>query len=224
VHTRAAPYAAAAVIQNQADTQELLSLGLMAGWGIEGGTIRWAHHLTAVEVGTRSPAQWVASALEQPVGRLLLLRPDARQAAIGTVSVEDPPALAAVVSTYSFFEGTDHTADAERLFARIERERTARGLPPPQRMQGLDVLSAQAQRVTQGAQPAAALRIALDQESTRRRQSLSGLQLEAVDLDHSTLPDVLFARRDLTLGLAVGHTRAPGAAWGQYVVFLVFPQ
>ena len=47
--------------------------------------------------------------------------------------------------------------------------------------------------------------------------------LEAVDLDHSTLPDVLFARRDLTLGLAVGHTRAPGAAWGQYVVFFVFP-
>jgi hypothetical protein len=223
VHTRAAPYAAAAVIQSQADTLELLSLGMMAGRQVEGGTIRDAQHLTAVEIGTRSPAQWVAAALEQPVGRLLLLRPDARQAAIGTVSVEDPPALAAVVSTYSFFEGTDHTADTERLFARIERERTARGLPPPQRMQGLDVLSAQAQRVTQGAQPAAALRIALDQESTRRRQSLRGLQLEVVDLDYAPLPDELFARRDLTLGLAVGHTRAPGAAWGQYVVFFVFP-
>ena len=223
VHMRAAPYAAAATIQSQADTQELLSLGLMAGWQVQGGTIRSAEHLTSVEIGTRSPAQWVAAAIEQPVGRLLLLRPDSRQAAIGTVSVEDPPALAAVVSTYSFFEGTDHAADADRLFARVERERTARGLPPPRRMQGLDVLSAQARRVTEGAQPAASLRIALDQESTRRRQSLRGMQLEAVDLDHAQLPDELFARRDLTLGLAVGHTRAPGAAWGQYVVFFVFP-
>jgi hypothetical protein len=225
VHARAAPHAAAAVIRSQADAQELLSLGMMAGWAVEGGTIRWAHHLTAVELGTRSPAQWVASALEQPIGRLLLLRPDARQAAIGTVSVEDPPALAAVVSTYSFYEGNDHAADAERLFARIERERTARGLPPPERMQGLETLSAQAARVSAGdTQASIALRIALDQESARRRQSLSGLQLEAVDLDHAQLPPELFARRDLTLGLAVGHTRAPGAAWGQYVVFLVFPQ
>src|SRR5690606_11679078 len=47
VHMRAAPYAAAATIQSQADTQELLSLGLMAGWQVQGGTIRSAEHLTS---------------------------------------------------------------------------------------------------------------------------------------------------------------------------------
>ena len=47
--------------------------------------------------------------------------------------------------------------------------------------------------------------------------------LETVDLDLGDLPEVIMARRDLALGVAVGYTRAPGAAWGQYVVFLVFP-
>lgn len=224
-HTRAAPFAVAAMLSNEVEAQEVLSLGMMAGWQVEGGTIRRAHHLTELELGTRSPAHWVSGALEQPVGRLVLLSPDVRQVAIGPVSVEDPPALAVAVSTYAFFEGTDHAADADRLFARIERERTARGLPPPERLRGLDALEAQAAQVSQGAaQPSVAFRVGLDQDSRRHRRSLAGLQLEAVDLDHTPLPDEFFARRDLTLGVVVGHVRAQGAAWGQYVVYFVFPR
>ncbi len=46
--------------------------------------------------------------------------------------------------------------------------------------------------------------------------------IETVDLDGGRLPDELFERRELSLSVPVGHTRARGAAWGQYVVFLVF--
>ncbi len=221
VHARGAPFSAAAAIQDDEDTSEVVGLGMMAGWAVQGGTIRTANHLTQVELGTRSPTVWVEGVLEQPIGRLLLLRPDARQVAIGVVTLDEPRAIVASVSTYAFYEDVDHDADANSLFARIEHERTQRGLPPPRRMRA-DVLRAQAERVSRGqAQPGVALQIALDQESRRWQRPLSGLRFETVDLDRAPLPDALFARRDLRMGLAVAHTRVHGAAWGQYVVYFM---
>lgn len=222
-HRRVAPYAAYALMQRDEAAQDMLALGLLAGWGVEGGTIRDASQLVDVAIGTTSAADWVAAALERPTGRVALLSPDAQEVAVGAVAVSDPPAVAAVVSTYSFFEGVDHGAAAERVLERVERERVARGLPPPRRMDGLEVLRAHAAEVAAGRMvPSEALQRGLNAESQRRRRPLQGLQLETVSLEHARLPDALFAGRDLGLGVAVAHTRAPGAAWGQYVVYFVF--
>ena len=128
-----------------------------------------------------------------------------------------------VISTYAFFEDVDHGANAEQVFARITEARTGRGLPPPRRVEGLAHLEAHAAAVARGSeQPEAAFQAALDEEGRRAGRSLRGMVVETVDLESGTLPEELFEHRELALGVAVSHTRAPGAAWGQYVVFLVF--
>lgn len=224
VHGRAAPYALAARTgrSESEDLSEVLALGLMAGWGVEGGTIRSANHVEQIETGTTDPAQWVAACISHPIGRYLLLRPEARQVAIGAVEVSDPPAIGAVVTTYTFFDTIDPAAEASRYFARVTEARTRRGLPPPRRIEQLGALEREAALVSSGrAQPRAAFQRGLDLEGQRMRRPLRGLHLEALDLEHAPLPDELFRARDLALGVVVGHTRAPGAAWGQFVVFLV---
>ncbi len=49
--------------------------------------------------------------------------------------------------------------------------------------------------------------------------STFGYVLEASDLENVEIPDVLLKTGTLPLMLSVTHHRAPGAAWGQYVIF-----
>lgn len=220
VHTRVAPYLLG---NTDAEAQDTLSLGLLAGWEIEHGTIRWADIVGEITVGGVDIAQWLGNALSQPTGRHVLLRDDVHQVAVGAVPVPERDALGLVISTYAFFEDVDRAASAELVFARITEARTARGLPPPRRVEGLARLDAHAAAVAEGTElPNAAFHAALDEEGRRAGRSLRGMVVETVDLQSGALPEELFEHRDLSLGVAVSHTRAAGAAWGQYVVFLVF--
>lgn len=219
-----APHLLGALLQDEQDSQDTLALGLMAGWDVRGGTIRWADIVGHTVVGNRDVAWWLSDALEQPGSRYVLLRDDVRQVAVGATPVADPEALGLVVSTYAFFEDSDFDAAASRFFDRVTDARVAAGLPPPRRVGGLERVWAEVRTVSAGRSHAnAAFQRALNGESQAQRRSLQGVMLETVDLDLGDLPEVIMARRDLALGVAVGYTRAPGAAWGQYVVFLVFP-
>ncbi|HJL18778.1 MAG TPA: hypothetical protein RMH99_24160 [Sandaracinaceae bacterium LLY-WYZ-13_1] len=224
VHQEVAPHMLASILRGERDDQDVMALGLMAGWRVRRSPIRWSDIVGQSVVGTRDVARWLSEALEQPGGRWVLMRPDVRQLAVGAVPVADPEALGMVVSTYAFFDSNDHVEDADRFFARITRERTARGLPPPTRMSGLTHLWQHARAVSAGEEPpSAALHAALNEESRAQGRGLRGVLLETIDLDLGELPDVVLLQRNLTLGVAVGHTRPSGAAWGQYTVFLIHP-
>lgn len=223
VHQRVAPHMLASILREEQRDQDVLALGLLAGWAIEGATIRWSDIVGQVVLGTHDVAAWLSNVLEQPGGRYVLMRPDVRRLAVGAVPVGDPEALGLVVSTYAFFEDVDHQQDARRFFERVSRERAHRGLPPPSPLDHLDALWTHARAVSEGRELASgALQAGLDAESRARRRPLRGFLLETIDLELGELPQPVLTRRQLSLGIAVAHTRAPGAAWGQYAVFLVF--
>lgn len=218
VQQQAVPYM---VGQADRDTLDVLGLGLVAGWEVRGGVIRRGDIFGMVSERSTDVARWLDTALGTPSGRRMLLAPDAEQVAFGVVPVPDRHAVAVVASSYSFYDHADHAAATNGLFQRIVEERGRRSLPPPRRLE-LPRLDAHAAAVSEGREaPNAAFQAALDEESRRMGRSLRGLVLETIDLDRGELPGALFERRDLGLAVAVGHTRAPGAAWGQWVVFLV---
>lgn len=220
---RVAPYLLASILQSEERDQDVLALGMLAGWQVQPGTIRWADIVGQVVVGTHDVADWLSDTLEQPGGRWVLMRSDIRQVAVGALPIADPQALGLVASTYAFYDDVDHRADARAFFDRIVRERANRGLPPPQPLGSLDALWAGADAVSAGNQPASvALQQGLDAESRAQRRSLRGYLLETIDLDLGDLPPPVLEMREISLGVAVAHTRAPGAAWGQYAVFVVF--
>lgn len=223
VSQRVAPYLLASILQSEERNQDVLALGMLAGWQVQAGTIRWADIVGQVVVGTHDVADWLSDTLEQPGGRWVLMRSDIRQIAVGALPIAEPRSLGLVASTYAFYDDVDHRADARAFFDRIARERANRGLPPPQPLGAVDALWARANAVSAGQQPASvALQQGLDAESRAQRRSLRGYLLETIDLDLGELPQPVLEMRQISLGVAVAHTRAPGAAWGQYAVFVVF--
>lgn len=219
VHATAAPHMLGSTDR---DTLDVLGLGLLAGWAVDGGVIRWGDIVGSVSRGGVDVGRWLSAAMAAPSARFVLLQPDARQLAAGAVLVPERDAIGIVASTYTFYEGVDHTATAHGFFERIVEARRHRSLPPPRRLD-LPRLAAHAAAVAEGREDVqSALQAALNEESTHLGRSLRGLVVESVDLEAMPLPEALFERRDFALGVAVGHTRAPGAAWGQWVVFLTF--
>jgi hypothetical protein len=55
----------------------------------------------------------------------------------------------------------------------------------------------------------------------RTGQGVHGYTLETNDLDQVEVPGVLMTQGPLRMMVGVTHHRAPGAAWGQYVVMIV---
>jgi hypothetical protein len=69
--------------------------------------------------------------------------------------------------------------------------------------------------------PAAALDDLLADAAFRTGTSVQGYVIETNDLEHLAIPGELLTPGPMRVAVGITHHRAPGAAWGQYVVFVV---
>lgn len=220
---RLAPHFFEASFNSDREKGDVVGLGLLAGWDVE-GTIRNGNLFSALLSGTSDANSWLDYALEMPMGRFTMLEASARQIAIGVAPPGGLGGLGAVVTTYDLFTSNDHRADATRVFNQMSRARTARGLPQPVMMQGMNVLGAQAKLVNAGTKDAEdALDAAMIAVRDRSHQSVRGWVLTTNDLDNVPFPPEVLAAGPLQVGIEVTHHKAEGAAWGSYVVFVVMP-
>jgi len=218
---RLAPYFFQAAILSDQAQGDVVGLGLLAGWDVQ-GTIRDGNLYAALLSGTGDANAWLDYALEMPMGRFTMLEAAARQIAIGVAPPGTTGGIGAVVTTYQFFGGSDHRAEAARVFDLMKRTRAARGLPAPAAIPGTKALGMQAALVNSGEKDAYdALNTALGMERDRLRRSVRGWVVATNDLDSLPFPAELMRGGPLSVGVEVTHYREPGAAWGQYIVFLV---
>jgi hypothetical protein len=202
------------------DTAEKAAIGLLAGWDVEGGMIRGGQLYIGAVAPTRDAMLWVQSAMELPSGRTALLDPKAGVIAVGASIPDGAPALGAVVTTYALFASDDHGADEELFFRRIREERAVRGLAPPVRVPASAEMRTAAARVLgQDVAPMGALRAMVAAASEPKR----GYVMETTDPSTVEVPEVFLQPGPLPLALVMTHHRAPGAAWGQYVIFTLMP-
>jgi hypothetical protein len=222
-NTRLAGTLIDASLSSDDPTADRAAIGLLAGWGVEGLIQNGSLWLGAV-APTRDATAWLDFALERPLGRMALLDPAARRIAVGPAVPEGAEALGAVVTTYTLFESPDHAADTARFVERLAQARVARGLPAPVRVAAFDEMTEATARVFRGEESS---REALDDmlagAAARVGASVQGYVFETNDLERVEVPAALLEARPgaMHVAVAVTHHRAPGAAWGQYVVFLV---
>jgi len=218
---RLAPHFFQAALTSDQQKGDVVGLGLLAGWDVQ-GTIRNGNLFAALLSGTKDASSWLDYALEMPMGRYTMLEPGARQIAIGVPPPGEVGGLGAVVTTYELFGGPDHRADAARVFDRMARLRTSRGLQQPVAIQGIKALGVQATLVNAGRTDAEdALNEVLLAERDRTHRSVRGWVVSTNDLDAVPFPPEMLAAGPLNVGVEVTHHRPEGAAWGSYVVFLV---
>jgi hypothetical protein len=196
---------------------------MLAGWNVE-GTIRKGGLFLGLVSPAHDAGAWFDFALERPIGRYVLLDPEARRIAIAAVRAASGQGLGAVVTTYDFFESPDHDADAGRVLKRLAETRRAIGRPALVPIAHVPVLEEQSARVLAGAtEPGAALYTSMQALA----EQVSGARvhaylIEANDLDRAPLPDGLVAAPAGSVAIVVTHHRVRGAAWGQYVILCLY--
>ncbi len=213
-----------AAVTRDDDSADKASIGLLAGWDVEGGTIRGGQFFLGAVGPTRDAMAWLESAVERPIGRMTLLEPQSRVIAIGPAIPEGVQGLGAAVTTYSLFDSEDHAADEALFFHRIQEARVTRGLAAALPIRASDEMRQLASRVEhEDLTPRSALDEMLASLSWQSAAAAYGYVLETNDLASVDVPDVFLKEGPLAVVMAITHHRAPGAAWGQYVVFTLLP-
>lgn len=208
-----------ATFKRQDSEADQIVLGMLAGWDVD-ATIRNGGIFVGI-VSTAEAGAWVDLAVERPLGRLVLLDPDARRAAVAPALPGGGKGMGAVVTTYSLFDSTDPAADEARVVQRVAATRRSLGRQALDRLPASPVLDEQSRRVLAGAvEPGAALYAsmqALAEQSMGRR--VFGYLVEGNDLERMPIPQQLLDLPNGALTVRVTHHRVKGAAWGQYVIF-----
>lgn len=214
-----APSWFAAEEEGQAEAADLISLGLVAGWDVSGGTIRDAHLGATMTSATRNAGEWLALMMEEPFTRAVLLDPEMSAAAIGARWDPDRSAFVGLVVTYAFFEREEPSRAQDRVLAALTAARAARGLPPPVLVGDVPGLGRAVLEVRRGARaPGEALESAMNETAQRTGRPVRALLLEGLALGALPWAEEIVARPVLRLGVGVSWYRVPGAAWGQYAV------
>jgi hypothetical protein len=208
-----------AMLRSSNEQVDWLALGLLAGWDVQGmirdGGIYWGMVATA-----RSPGRWLSYAFESPLGRWVLLEPSMSHIAIGAAPFAQAGVMA-IATTYAFFDQRDHGADEDAVFAELAKVRRAYDLSEPQRVRRGAALEGALASVANNTETTGdALNRAIYRISTEQTRSISGWVVETNDLKHLPFTDALLAA-SLEVEVGITHYRAPGGAWGQYVVAFV---
>jgi hypothetical protein len=202
---------------------ELVILGMIAGWGVE-GIVQSGYFTAAWVMRTSDLGRLLASALEEPMGREALLAADIDRIAVGALLdvSKGHESMAAVFGTYSLFSAREHERYAASVYERLEAQRAERGLRPPVRLDDVAPLCDQAAgRVAAGTDPRDALRELLRGSSETLRRPVSGWIAEVGAIDELEFPAEYVGDDELNVAVAVAHRQEEGEPWGRYVVMLV---
>jgi len=214
-------YFAAAFGLGPAHAGDLVVLGLIAGWNIE-GVVESGNFAYSWVLQSRDLDYLVATALQYPSGRQTLLAPHARRIAVGSVVRSDTRFLAGIFGTYSIFEQASHDEAARRVIKALDAARAERGKPPARILTQVASLGRlAAARVQGGEKPPDVLSDLLRQSSQILRRSVNGWFVDARDLAQISFPEDLLDRDQVEVAIGVSHHQPSGEAWGRYVVLIV---
>jgi len=218
-----APHFFEALFEGSVGVADLVMLGLLAGWSVD-GIVQSAHFASSWVPDTNDVGRLLSEALEYPMARSALLADDAERIAIGPVleAGENGTSMAVVVGTYALFSEESHGARVEQVFAQLARERAARGRAAPDRLEDLADLSTDlAGAVQAGAAPQEALHELLNRSGEALGRAVRGWVLESSELEDIAFPAELLDERRVSISIGVASYRPEGEAWGRHVVLIV---
>jgi hypothetical protein len=202
---------------------DLLALGMMAGWDVD-GIVQEGHMSGSWVPESDDLATLLATALEYPISRAVLLSPDADRIAVGPFLERDEEhtAIAAVFGTYSLFSEEDHDANVQKVFRKLREARQERGRRGPQHLVDVAQLAiVAASNVQAGADPEDALGDLLQASTEILRRPVQGWVAQVADLEALEFPEDFLTDSEIGVAIGVSYVKPKGEAWGRYVVMIV---
>jgi hypothetical protein len=206
--------------------REVTALGILSALRVETALLPNGHvidgNLVGEQVLGNDPATWAASSIGRPLGRMVLLSPDATVLAVGIL----PGAglTSAVAATF----GGGASGEADAVLDAMDEMRALRGLPPVRRLAPSASLVQMAAAIDGGTDPSAALDrfgAGIERElppgSRAMVQTISAVDPGAVwmALDEATL-----LRPELSIAIATARWAPEGMRWAQLEALLVIYQ
>ena len=217
---RLAPYLYQTLNTGDEQQATTITLGLLAGWDVN-GLIRDGGIFCSSVNTSRNPSRWLTQALSSPLGRWVLLEPGMSRIGIGASELT-PAGEMAVVTTYSFFDTADHRVEEGVVLAELDRQRRAHGVPAARRVANDAAMQKALREInTNAVTSSVALNNVIQETVAARSHSASGYLVETTDVKRLKFEPLLLSSSTLDVEVGVTHYRAPGAAWGQYVVLFV---
>lgn len=205
-------------------TADDIALGLMAGWDVQ-ALVSSAGFYSAAISGTYDASALAAALLTRPLGRSVLLDPDAERVALGSVVASSPKTLAAVIATYQGFGTRRPDENARTVLARLNRAREKHGRQPFVASDSLGRLAGEAaERVnTRQMDPGDALREALRAASRSMGRPVRGFWSQASDLDEMPFSKPLLEGPEASVGISVGIHAPIQEPWARWTAFIIIP-
>lgn len=200
---------------------ETVVAGLRAGWDVGGGSIRSSSFVSILSRADVSMV--VGEAVQIPMGRQVLLDPEAAGLALGTFWPGDERSLGLLATSYAFFgEEAPHELVASAL-ERLQKSRRAAGLADPSvRRLPIEALEAEAVgRLEAGEGPREVSEWLLRRTTQSLKRATRSWTLEAQDLSELSFPKELLSAAEPEVGLVVVPYRPPSEPWGRYSVILI---
>jgi len=228
VAERLLPHLLAAIDDpTQAELADQITLGLIAGWKVEGNVqsgrffLETSHHGWSLE-------RELSAQLLSPVTRSQLLDPDTTVVAYAELADETLGMRRSLVASYQLFVDRDYAPEIAAFFDLIDRQRAVRGLEPVVRVESEQdrvVLQRTAARVRDGkVDPDGALEEILEHYVEQNNRSFQALMLHPYELEGWTpeLEGELVTAPSVAAAVTMSHWSPPGSAWGRQLVLVVF--
>ncbi len=219
VNKSVTPALIVAGIEEDAEATDTISLGLLAGWQVPGMKRMGAIYFNGVP-GNRT-RDWLHLALMRPLGRSVLLDPDASSVALGLSSNDQ--LVGGVATVYYEYDKGDDDAQRTAVFEALTQRRIEAGLAAPQLVASED-LDLAVQHLNEGTPPMGALSAAALEMQWKLDPATPPMYFETLDAALIEFPLELLRPGAPRVAISVTHHQPEGAAWGQYVVFLAVLQ
>lgn len=218
---RLLPHYLTATASGDGQVADLVALGMIAGWKVEGGTLRDGSFL-GLQLAAESADLALEAALMSPTRRAALLDPSS--AAIALAVHDRGDVSQAIVATYHFFETLDLAASELALLDVLDRERAALGKPAVIRVDGNSAapLAAARRAIHGGADMNAALHDMLAHIVGMTGLAMRGLGLHTTDLDSVQFPRELLTAEHVQIDVDLSQHRLAGSPWGMFLVLFLF--
>jgi hypothetical protein len=203
---------------------EMIVLGMLAGWNVE-GAVESGHFTASWLMRSTDLSELLGSAIEYPVSREALLADDIDRIAVGGMlaTAEGLDGMAALIGTYAVFSGGDHDELTARVLEQLAAARKERGQAPAKQLVELASLCEGAAAGIDGGESPEDVMNALMKASVQvLRRPVTGWITEVTDLAAIELPDNYLDDPGLALAISVTHRKRPDEPRGHYVVMIVF--
>tara|TARA_R110002096_G_scaffold436085_1_gene667091 strand:- start:6372 stop:8162 length:1791 start_codon:yes stop_codon:yes gene_type:complete len=205
-------------------TSELIALGLMAGWRVE-GPIRDANFVSFMARRGDRLASTLAELTYFPSTRSTLLDPEASKLAIATMEGADSDTLAGYITTYTIFEDRRYRHYEEAMLDELDRHRAAKNMGPVERVDADKELDPIMTKLSKGRlTPSEGMNRALGAYAEKLGREFRGFTLGTMVIDGwmPTFPADLIDSKKVAVTARLGYYTGSGTNWGQYVIYLIY--